>query len=160
MQSRGQEQTQASLDKQQYNEKDLITIKVPISLPYFSDWKEFEEYNGSIEVNGQHYNYVKRKVYNDTLILLCLPNIEQNKLAEAKTDFEKSLNTAQSTSQGSKTGSAALLIKVLLSEYNNGQTTYDFPVPSTIVFSHNLLNDSNICSKAVACPWQPPEIAA
>lgn len=158
MQSRSQQQVQASLDKQQYNDNDLITIKVPLSLPYFTDWKEFEEYDGSIEFNGQHYNYVKRKVYQDTLILLCLPNSEQNRLSAAKSDYEKLVNTTQSSTNGNKPGNTILLLKVLLGEYRETESTFECASFACVPTTCYPIHSDSISPLYLTCPWQPPEL--
>ena len=157
LQSKSQESLQASLDKQEYNENDLITIKVPLSLPYFTNWSEFEQYNGSIEINGQHYNYVKRKVYNDTLIMLCIPNKEQNRLSVAKSEFENLLNTVQTTPAGNKTSNTALLLKALLGEYKQDSDFYEFPIFQAPCQVYKPLNDNRVVLLFATSPWQPPE---
>lgn len=158
MQSRSQQQVQASLDKQQYNDNELITIKVPLSLPYFTDWKEFEEYDGSIEFNGQHYNYVKRKVYQDTLILLCLPNNEQNRLSAAKSDYEKLVSTPQSSSGNSKSGNTILLLKVLLGGYRETETIFECCSFANAPVAYHTFYSESISPLCLKCPWQPPEL--
>jgi hypothetical protein len=42
-----------------------------------------------------HYNYVKRKLYNDTLILLCLPNTEKTRVFNARETFFSLVNDLQ-----------------------------------------------------------------
>jgi hypothetical protein len=75
------------LDKEEYDDSQLIEMKVPLPMPYQTNWADFERYNGEIEISGVHYNYVKRKVQNDTLILLCIPNQGKMKLNSAKEQF-------------------------------------------------------------------------
>ena len=72
MQQRSDKQLEAHLDKNNYKESELIELKVPIHLPYQTTWAEFERYDGEVELNGILYKYVKRKVVNDTLVLLCI----------------------------------------------------------------------------------------
>ncbi|WP_276481393.1 hypothetical protein [Paraflavitalea pollutisoli] len=43
-------------------------------LPYTANWDQYERVEGEIVVNGVYYTYVKRKISNNTLYLLCLPN--------------------------------------------------------------------------------------
>ena len=74
LQHRANIQLEAKLDKNDYKEDDLIEIRVPVNLPYQLNWTSFERFDGEIDVDGIHYKYVKRKIYNDSLILLCLPN--------------------------------------------------------------------------------------
>jgi hypothetical protein len=158
LQNQSQQQMQSLLDKRQYTDDELVTIKVPLSIPYFTNWAEFEEYNGSIEVNGQHYNYVKRKVFNDTLILLCLPNEGQNQLAKAKDDFEKSIAFAQAPATGNKNSSAILVLKAMLGTFNQHADAYQLKLPGVATALHLVFNNNNIYNPTLTCPWQPPEI--
>ena len=78
---------EARLDKQQYDESQLISIKVPVTrLAYYNASAEFERTNGTIDVNGIPYNYVKCRLYNDSLEMLCIPNAVQLKLRHANPD--------------------------------------------------------------------------
>lgn len=81
------QQTVQQLDHGNYNESELIEIKVPLNLPYYTTLNEYERFDGEIELNNIHYNFVKRKVYNDTLYLLCLANYEKTELYKAKNEF-------------------------------------------------------------------------
>ena len=55
-------QMEASLDNNNYNEKDLVEIRIPLQLPYQTNWTDFQRYDGEVEINGIHYKYVKRKI--------------------------------------------------------------------------------------------------
>jgi hypothetical protein len=83
------------IDELAYDDKDLVEIKVPVNLPYQSNWPEFERYDGEVYMDGVHYNYVKRKLHNDTLILLCLPNAEKMNLFNARETFFSLVNDLQ-----------------------------------------------------------------
>ena len=86
---------QARLDQSQYAEKDLIELRVPVNLPYHNNWSDFERYDGEIVIGGIHYNYVKRKLLNDTLILLAIPNPDKMKLFNARETFFSLVNDLQ-----------------------------------------------------------------
>ena len=79
----------SKLDKAEYKESDLISIKTSLHLPYYTSSTAYERAYGSVNVNGVDYEYVKRRVYNDTLELLCLPNDAKTKLKSAKNDIVK-----------------------------------------------------------------------
>jgi len=81
------EQLIEHLDNGNYNDASLTEIKIPVHMPYIHNQLEYERWDGSIELNGVQYNYVKRKLYNDTLYLLCLPNIDKTELHNAKTAY-------------------------------------------------------------------------
>ncbi|HLL41614.1 MAG TPA: hypothetical protein VK369_00680, partial [Segetibacter sp.] len=83
---------EASLDKQEYNDADLVTIKVPLSLPYVNNQQNFERVDGEITVNGKILKYVKRKITDGNLILLCLPNDNKMRIESAKDEFFKYAN--------------------------------------------------------------------
>jgi hypothetical protein len=80
-------QLEVKLDNNDYNEHELIELRVPLSLPYQTAWLNFERVNGEIEVNGIHYKYVKRKVENGEVILKCIPNHNKQKLQSAREQF-------------------------------------------------------------------------
>jgi len=80
------------IERHSYNEKDLVEIKLVLHLPYYDSQDEYESFEGEVTINGNHYNYVKRKVFNDTLFLMCLPNKEKDQLQTAKNDYGKTVN--------------------------------------------------------------------
>lgn len=88
------------IDRQHYNDQDLLEIRVPVNLPYQTSWSDFERYDGEITLQGVHYNYVKRKLHNDTLILLCLPNTEKTKVFNARETFFSLVNDLQQEQSG------------------------------------------------------------
>ncbi len=75
------------LDDHQYEESELIELKIHLPLPYNANWPEYERIDGEIEFNGLAYNYVKRKVWKDTLYLLCIPNTGKMEMSGAKTAY-------------------------------------------------------------------------
>jgi hypothetical protein len=78
---------EARLDRQQYDEDQLISIKVPLThLTYYNTSAEFQRTDGTIDVNGVPYQYVKCRMYNDSLEMLCIPNATELKLRHADPD--------------------------------------------------------------------------
>jgi hypothetical protein len=86
------EQITRQIDQHNYNDAELVEIKIPLNLPYVSSWGDYERIDGEINVNGSHHNYVKRKVAGDTLYLLCLPNRQKDQLQIAQSDFGADAN--------------------------------------------------------------------
>jgi len=84
----------AKIDKGDYENSQLIEIKVPLRAPYYSSSAAYERYYGEVTIDGRNYNYVERKVFGDTVYLLCLPDYTKNKLQKAKKDLgENQANT-------------------------------------------------------------------
>jgi hypothetical protein len=102
------------LDAGSYDVNDLVEVKIPLNLPYYTDWTGYEDFNGEAEYKGEIYQYVKRKVTADTLYLLCIPHTEKNDLQIAKSDFYKSANNLQHDGAPQK-GNQPPAIKLMMS---------------------------------------------
>ena len=76
-----------AINSDSYDDSQLIELKVPINLPYETTWSDYQRYDGEIEVKGILYKYVKRKVANDTLYVMCMPNTNKMHLESAKDNF-------------------------------------------------------------------------
>jgi hypothetical protein len=89
-------QLNARLENISDTDKRLVIFKIPINLPYQTSWKEFERTDGEIVVKDITYRYVKRKIQNDTLILLCLNYREKTRLEKNSDDYFKKINSLTS----------------------------------------------------------------
>lgn len=83
------EDFQIQVDQNHYSEGELLHFKVPLSIPYVSGSLDFAKAQGSIELNGITYQYVKKRIYRDTLEVLCLPNHAQTALRIARDQIYK-----------------------------------------------------------------------
>jgi hypothetical protein len=108
LETRADRQLEARLDQNSYDESQLISIKVPSThLSYYNSSSRFERVDGQVEIDGIRYKYVKRRLFNDSLELLCIPNHTAMQLATVKNEFFKGVNDLrQENSQGKKSGSA------------------------------------------------------
>ena len=149
------------LDKAAYNEADLITITVPLNLPYQIDRPEFERVDGEINLDGKIYKYVKRKVEAGHLVLLCLPDVAKQQLQDAKHDYFKGVNDLDNTaSSGKNNTSKSVLLKGLFSEYIN-EALFSLSQPSTESFQYGLPSGVYLLSQLyLQSPEQPPEVLA
>jgi hypothetical protein len=156
LQHRADVQLEARLDRNDYKEDELIEIKVPINLPYQLNWKSFERFDGEIDVDGVHYKYVKRKIYNDSLVLLCLPDNSKQNLEKARDDYFKVVNDIDPSSQ-KKSGQNNLSFKNILSEFFVEQPiclNNNFKYLHTIHFVKDVLFLSTTYQDT---PAKPPE---
>src|SRR5688500_17653390 len=113
------------LDAGEYDENSLIEVKIPVRLPYLASWNVYENFYGETEWNGEYYQYVKRKLSNDTLYLLCIPHNEKNRIQAAKTDYFKSINNLP-FENGSPQSQLPSFIKLLMSEFLQQGNLTDF----------------------------------
>ncbi len=123
LQSKHDFHLESMLDKDQYNDAELISIKTPLNMPYYTASLDYERVDGSVDVNGVEYKYVKRRVHNDTLELLCLPNKVKMSLESAKIDFVKFSGDASTPAPGKKSANSNN-VKHLLPEYCQAFQTF------------------------------------
>ena len=154
---RADTQFEARLDRNDFTEDELIEIKIPLHLPYQLNWNSFERFDGEIDVNGVHYKYVKRKVHNDSLVLLCLPNEAKRKIEKAKDDYFKIVNDLDPSSQ-KKSNNNNLSFKNILSEFFVDQ-------PPWLIANYEYLHTSHFVGEVLflstnlhETPDQPPEL--
>jgi hypothetical protein len=84
---RSDRQLTQQLDKNEYNDSELIEVKIALHTPYLTSWSDYERVDGEATVNGVYYSYVKRKIHSDTLYLLCLPNKNKTLLNAARIEY-------------------------------------------------------------------------
>lgn len=84
---RSNEELIQQLDAHQYNDHELIELKIAMHTPYLAGWSNYERVDGEAEVDGIFYTYVKRKIHNDTLYLLCLPDKNKTRLTAARIEY-------------------------------------------------------------------------
>lgn len=149
----------ASLDKQDYNDADLITIKVPLSLPYVNNQKDFERIDGEITVNGKILKYVKRKISDGNLILMCLPDQNKMRIESEKDEFFKYANDLVQNNQSKKSNNTKSgVFKNLISEYYVNASDYATAVPRILHTYHNISQLKFLPSSHYKLPEQPPEV--
>ena len=129
LQDHADKQLQASVETNRYSEQDLVEIRVPLNLPYQTDWKEFQPYDGSIKVQGVDYRYVKRKVEHGQLVLLCLPNQSRTHLTTARDEFFMLINDLQHNGHSKSSNKQASLLKSPVTEYWQATSAIRFIAP-------------------------------
>jgi hypothetical protein len=158
MEHKADSRLEIKLDNNHYDESQLIELKIPIDLPYQSTWASFERFDGEIEMNGTLYKYVKRKLVNDTLVLLCIPNHQKMELQTARNDFFKNTNDLSQNSS-KKSGSNTATFKKLMSDYDDH--SYRLHVNSAQyqqVFSFSYTAGQLLHIPHIS-PEQPPDMA-
>jgi len=147
---------EANLDKNNYSEQDLILFKVPLSNPYQISWTEFERVDGEIDIQGVMYKYVKRKVEDGQLILLCLPNYNKMKLAKVFSEFGHHGND-YSTS-GKKNNNTPCCKIVSLSEYEENPWTGFYENPDAPALPYTAFLHAPLTTCYIGLAGKPPEI--
>lgn len=122
LESRENNKMELSLDENDYSEKQLISIKQPVNLPYYQNSSAFQRVDGEIEIAGILYKYVKCRIFNDSLEMLCIPNNAKMKIQAAKADFSKLASDFQQTNNKKKSSSESKSFQKTISDFEEQQT--------------------------------------
>jgi hypothetical protein len=158
LQHRADKQLSNQLDRNIFDETQLVEIKVPLNLPYQSNWAAYQRYDGALELGGVLYQYVKRKVSNDTLYLLCIPNMKKMRLETAKNELFKLTIEFNQNDNAAKSGNSRVIsFKSLQGEYDD----YSFAIRPCFSIELNtcwpVLQEENLISTPRPSPEQPPD---
>lgn len=149
----------AAIDKNNYNDADLITLTVPLSMPYIQDSKDFERKDGEITLNGKVYHYVKQKISQGNLVLLCLPDEQKTQLQNAKSNYCKLTNEFQDNNSSKKSGDNGHVVKFSVSDFEEIQTTsFTAGLYLQDVFSYPFKTNFALLKGEGIAPEHPPEV--
>jgi hypothetical protein len=145
------------IDNSEYNEDDLIELRVPLNAPYLSsNPTAFERFDGEVELHGKHYKYVKRKIENDQLVLLCLPDENKNRIQNSREDFFKLVNDLNHSSQHKTKNTASL--KSFTTEYKKESNAWEIAAIAVVQPKTGFADDLSVAEGFYAIPEQPPQV--
>ncbi|MCF0054967.1 hypothetical protein [Dyadobacter sp. CY356] len=108
-----------SSEKQNYIETDSysqdIVIKIPVALPYQTNWKSPESVEGMIQHNGNYYQMKTRQLINDTLYVHC--EFDQNARERFSSLVSNMLNEIGGTPSDAHKNAHATVLKNFVKEY-------------------------------------------
>lgn len=140
---------QTQLDKNQYNESDLVSIKVALAMPYTASSEQFENIEGTLDVNGISFQYVKRRYFKDSLEVLCIPNLDKTNIRSARVEFDKLASEfVNLQAQKKTTNSHNHVVKVNTQDLNCQHyfdlTTHRFSNHISCYNNHNITHLSQV----------------
>jgi len=147
---------ESRLDKDQYNENDLISITVPLDNPYQLEQKNYQRIDGEFNFQGKNFKYVKRKVSDGKLILLCIPDARKMILKKAKAEYGNAANDLSGNSKGSSRSGTQKSFS------GNEYTSETFQLSTSILpYPHtSILNgfiNTKLVSEYIPTPGKPPQ---
>lgn len=151
LQNQANKELETKLDNRQYDRAELVLLKTPLKLPYYSS-SQFERVSGEISVKGVVYKYVERRVYNDTLELLCIKDAQRTGLQQAKEEFYKQSNGL--TNHPEKSGSQ--IVKPLFFDYCNQASGFTFTIQASVL-KHSFRYTPLCATRTESLVEQPPE---
>jgi hypothetical protein len=156
MQDVADEKLETVLDMSDYDESDLIEIKVAFDMPYQQRFTDFERHYGEIEIDGKSYTYVKRKIEGDVVIFKCIANKTKQELKLVKNDMAKA-NSGLDADHPGKQQQQSSFAKNFWSEYDEQNISLSLreyvPLNNILFTSYSFV----IPESAGNTPHQPPE---
>lgn len=148
-------QLELRLDNNDYDDSQLIEVRVALNLPYQNEQADFERHYGEMEVNGKYYTYVKRKIENGYLVLKCIPNNSKQEIKTAGNEYFKMTNGLGQPDK--KQDNNKNLAKNFWSEYDGKETDFSFTAILNLTNKKYLSNNSSLHDIYLSSPGQPPE---
>ena len=141
LQQKADRNLESLLDEEVYDESRLIEIRVPLNMPYQQRYTGYERHYGNIEVEGQSYTYVKKKIDGDVVIFQCIPNVSRQQLKDMRYDLTRANSNIATTEQGPSQQKQPSLIKNSLGDFDDQLNTafQQIPVMLTRSFYDNYL---------------------
>ena len=160
MENKANTRLEAQLDDNNYDESQLVSIKVPAThLAYYNNSKLFERVDGEIEINGIQYKYVKKRLYKDSLEYLCIPNNDVIKARNSRDEFFKLVNDLQQTNQSKKSTPNSNTSKNFIADYYLDDVSYQMTLYNNSVSEKTLLfNSTRLANCDIPVAEQPPEL--
>ena len=141
------------ISENHYNIDDLTEIRVPVSMPGMTDWKNYENLSGRIQFGNSAYNYVKIKMTGNAIYLMCIPNYATTHLSDRNIIYARQVPDIPVPKKDH-----VPFGKINLAAYNHQAISYKFSTP-LIKFSKTIsCNHSFIPNPLIKGPGQPPDM--
>ena len=152
------EQFVAIIDENDYNVADLVTIKTPVNLPYYANNAKFERVDGEMVINGMVYQYVQRRVYNDSIEIKVLANQDRLHIKNAREDFYKLAQDLQKNSEDKKsTPSGKASSKLLTFDYISTNNQFDLVKNTMLNNTIGSIYSDRLLSNCLDIQLPPPK---
>jgi hypothetical protein len=148
---------ESRLDKDQYDESELLSLTIPLNDPYLTEQTCFERTIGEINLQGKTYRFVKRKISDGNLVLLCLPDARKTVLKKASTEFGSAASGLAGNKNSSRTGTQKLFSgSDYIKQFANLEI-WKFENKSVVFF---IQNDFRFSDPHIESPGKPPQHVA
>lgn len=131
LQLKNKQNLQALFDSDEYERQHEVTIKVPLTVPYATDSKDYTRVDGEFEHQGDVYRMVKQKLQSDTLYIVCVKDETSKDIKQVLAEYVKSF-TDKPASKKSQSKTLQNLIKDYISTstaLQASQTGWSYAMP-------------------------------
>jgi cbb3-type cytochrome oxidase subunit 3 len=149
---------EARLDKDQYDENELVSITIPLYNPYQLDQNSFERVNGEFNYQGKTFKLVKRRISDGNLVLLCIPDAHKTVLKKAKTEFGNLTNDL--AGNGKNSSRSGLQKNFSGSDYTIDNCRFQITAFSNSYLIPACFNNADLSDAFIPSPGKPPQFRA
>jgi hypothetical protein len=157
LQKKADTQLEARLDVNDYDESQLIELRVELNIPYQYSWSNFERHSGEIELNGKIYAYVKRKIEDGYLVLKCIPNDVKQEIEKADNILFTINNGLDQEHNGKNNSPLNSIFKSFFSDYDSDFSNYYLNALQDVTNKSLPAASSFLTSIYLPVSEQPPE---
>lgn len=155
LRSKADARLEARIDNSDYDESQLIEMRVSLNMAYQTRYTDFERHYGEIIIDGKAYTYVKRKIEGGVLVLKCIANESRQQLKNTADNIVKT-NTGQNqeNNNGKKQSSS---IKSFSADYDDKNPFCDITAADIAnrIFSAGF--SASLSDVLILTPHQPPK---
>jgi hypothetical protein len=149
-----------TLDTENYSNDDLLLIKKEINLPYYVNTIQFTEADGETEINGVYYRFVKYRIYNNQLEMLCIPDVAKTKIRDAKNNYFSVTADIEKNKDGKKIPTKNTSAKKAFSDFEENLLYSINVIANTNFAAYNTFKNATAVFTAKAVAEQPPDLFA
>lgn len=146
----------SKIELKDFQEDELLELRVDLQLPYYNNWKEFEPYYGEVEIDGRFYTFVKRKIEQGQLVLKCLPNYRKESIRASENHLFKVAN-GLNDDPSKPLSPLAKLLKSMLFDIDVNKPIYQFEMAFIAIERTFIFYQSFPRSGHVLICEQPPD---
>jgi hypothetical protein len=157
LQNKADASLEAYIDNKNYDESQLVEMRVELNMPYQDRHTEFERHYGEITIDGKAYAYVERKIDGNVLVLKCIANHQRQDLKE-KSDAITKANSGQDQQNNNKKQSSSFL-KIFSGDYDHKNQSYALSVFNSTLKLYNAFSSVALKDVLIKIPHQPPQTA-
>ena len=146
------------IDQNEFDESSLVSIKTPMNLPYYANNPKFERVDGEIVINGVVYQYVQRRVYNDSLEIKVLPNQDRLHIKNAREDFYKLAQDLQKGTDKKSLPIGKSTAKLISFDYIQHDPSWSFKELASIKLVFGSQLSADLLSTCLPIQGPPPKM--
>lgn len=143
------------VNKNLYSVDDLTEVKIPVNLPKVTDWEGYVNLNGEVRFANASYNYVKIRITQKAIYLMCIPNYETTHLSGQNIIYAKQIKDISVPRKDH-----VPFGKINIMDYNYPAINYVFSPPQFVLQKKTQTGQFLILSSCISGPGQPPDMTA